>query len=135
METESFEHYDKNNSTLRGKTGDPLRDRISGLAFDHENNLWISNFGAPKPISVFTNTGDWVALDVDSGKDLRDVVVDQSGFKWFVIDREAEGFLVYDEGADLDDISDDRQRIVSKNNSELQSNKVNDIEVDLTGFG
>lgn len=125
--------YDQSNSTLAGKTGDETRERISGLAFDDQLNLWISNFGAPKPISVLTKEGEWISLNVNSGKDLRDVTVDQNGYKWFVIDREAEGLLVYDEGEDLNDPSDDRQRIISKNNSSLQSNKVNAIGVDLDG--
>ena len=133
LNEESFTLYNQTNSTLAGKTGDPLRERISGLAFDDDSNLWISNFGAPKPISVLSPDGNWVSLDVDSGKDLRDVTIDENGYKWFIIDREAEGFLIYDEGEDLESTLDDRQRIVSKGNSSLESNKVNAIEVDLNG--
>jgi sugar lactone lactonase YvrE len=133
LETDEIKLYDDSNSTLRGKTGDPLRDRVSGLAFDTRQNLWISNFGAPRPVSVLTQEGEWIALDVQSGKDLRDVVIDGNGYKWFIVDREAEGLLVFDEGGNLADQSDDRQRIISKNNSVLQSNKVNAIEVDLNG--
>ena len=133
LEDDAFTLFDQSNSTLAGKTGDPLRARISGLAFDENNDLWISNFGAPQPISVFREDGSWVSLDVDSGKDLRDVTIDQNGYKWFIIDREAEGFLIYDEGSDLENPLDDRQRIVSKSNSALESNKVNAIEVDLNG--
>lgn len=133
LENDEMYLYDDSNSTLQGKTGDPLRDRVSGLAFDAQNNLWISNFGAPKPISVFSAEGEWTAFDVESGKDLRDVSIDENGYKWFIIDREAEGFLVYDSGEDLNSSADDRQRIISKSNSELQSNEVNAIEVDLNG--
>jgi len=129
----SIQYFDKGNSTLAGKSGDETRERISGLALDNKNNLWISNFGAPKPVSVYTKNGEWQSLNVNSSKDLRDVVIDQNGYKWFIIDREAEGILVYDEGPDLFDPSDDRQRIISKNNSSLESNKVNAIEVDLDG--
>lgn len=130
---ESMYFFDQENSTLAGKTGDETRERISGLAFDQEQNLWISNFGAPRPISVYTHEGTWLSFDVKSGKDLRDVAIDRYGYKWFIIDREAEGILIYDEGEDLEDPSDDRQRIITKDNSELESNKVNAIEVDLDG--
>jgi hypothetical protein len=133
LETDAMMLYDDTNSTLQGKTGDPLRDRVSGLAFDEDNNLWISNFGAPKPISVYSADGEWTAFDVQSGKDLRDVSIDNNNYKWFIIDREAEGLLIYDSGDDLSSTADDRQRIVSKSNSELQSNEVNAIEVDLDG--
>lgn len=127
-----FTLYNDSNSTLANKTGDLTSIRVSGLAFDDNNNLWVSNFGAPQPISVLTVEGEWISMNVKSGKDLRDVEIDQNGYKWFIIDREAEGLLVYDEG-DLEDPLDDQQRIISKNNSELQSNKVNAIEVDLNG--
>jgi hypothetical protein len=103
------------------------------LAFDDQENLWISNFGAPKPIAVFTNNEEWYSFSVQSGKDLRDVTIDHYGNKWIIIDREAEGFLIYNEGNDLTNPIDDNQKIVSKNNSNLESNKVNAIEVDLEG--
>jgi len=131
-ENDEMAFYDQTNSTLRGKTGDESRERVSGMAFDQQMNLWVSNFGAPKPLSVFTSSGEWRSFNVQSGKDLRDISIDQSGNKWIIIDREAEGFLVIDEG-DLDDPSDDRQRVISKSNSNLQSNKINAIEVDLDG--
>jgi ligand-binding sensor domain-containing protein len=129
----SFKLFNQYNSTLEGKTGDTTRVRISGLATDREDNLWISNFGAPKPISVYTPEGEWVAMSVKSGKDLRDVAIDDYGNKWVVIDREVEGFLIFNEGDDLNSSADDRQRIVTRDNSNLESNAVNDIEVDLNG--
>ena len=130
---DSMQFFTQENSTLAGKTGDTSRERISGLALDRDQNLWISNFGAPQPISIFTKNGEWKAFNVDSGKDLRDIVIDHNGYKWVIIDRDAEGLLVFDEGADLNSSADDQQIILSKNNSNLQSNNVNAIEVDRDG--
>lgn len=128
-----MEYYNKNNSTLAGKPGDDANDRIAGLALDDQENLWISNFGAPKPISVFTKEGNWKAFNVISSQDLRDVIIDQNGVKWFIIDRDGDGLLLYDDNNTPMDESDDRQRIISKNNSNLQSNKVNAVKMDLDG--
>lgn len=126
-----MEYYNKTNSTLAGKPGDENNDRVAGLAMDKNGDLWISNFGAPKPISVFTKEGTWKSFNVSSNLDLRDVTIDENGVKWFIIDR--EGVLVYDDNGTLQDETDDRQRILSKSNTNLQSNKVNTIEMDLDG--
>ena len=131
--TGGMEYYNKTNSTLAGKPGDDGNDRISGLALDDEDNLWISNFGAHKPISVFTREGSWKALEVQSSLDLRDVIIDQNNVKWFIIDRDGDGVLLYDDHNTPLDESDDQQRILSKSNTNLQSNKVNALKMDLDG--
>jgi len=131
--TGGMEYYNKTNSTLAGKPGDDGNDRISGLALDDQDNLWISNFGALKPISVFTREGNWKAFDVQSSLDLRDVIIDQNNVKWFIIDRDGDGVLLFDDRNTPLDESDDQQRILSKSNTNLQSNKVNALKMDLDG--
>src|SRR6185503_11404899 len=54
----SFEIY-KQNSSIGQATFDPGSYRVSGLAFDKENNLWISNYGAAQNIVVRKNDGSW----------------------------------------------------------------------------
>ncbi|HAQ39045.1 MAG TPA: hypothetical protein DCQ58_11105 [Saprospirales bacterium] len=131
--TEEMAFYNKTNSTLAGKPGDDGNDRISGLALDDQDNLWISNFGALKPISVFSGEGTWKSFDVQSSLDLRDVIIDQNNVKWFIIDRDGDGVLLYDDRNTPMDESDDQQRILSKSNTNLQSNKVNALKMDLDG--
>lgn len=135
VEEDQINIYNKNNSILQGAQGDEGRVRISGLAFDEEDNLWMSNH-APvngKPIAVLKADGTWQSFNRVCGQDeLFQVDVDANGFKWFVIGDSQGGVLVFDEGA-MDDSSDDRCRMFSANNSNLPTNNTNCLVVDLEG--
>ncbi len=131
MDGEQFTFYDDSNSPLR--TGaDPERVRIGGLAFDEENNLWISNNSAINPIVVLKNDGTWQNDFITSSKGLRQVIIDQSGNKWFTIDGGSQGVLIFNEG-NLDDPNDDQTRVLTTSNSQLPINEVLSLEVDLDG--
>lgn len=130
---EEYKVYNETNSSLQGATGDELRERVSGLAFDTENNLWIANNTAPKPISVLKTDGTWQNFDVPSNKGLRNMVVDQVGYKWATIDGTGQGVLVFDDGGTIDVLGDDRYRVISSSNTELPDNNVLSIAVDLEG--
>ncbi|MFX9634848.1 hypothetical protein ABNJ30_20065, partial [Acinetobacter baumannii] len=39
--------YKQANSNLQAAIGDPNSYRVAGLAFDPDQHLWISNYGAP----------------------------------------------------------------------------------------
>ena len=136
-EDNSFTIYDQFNSSLGGTIGDEQRTRISGLAFDQDNNLWISNFGAERAVSVLTNEGETQSFDFSicgsSERQPTSVVVDDFGFKWFITSTASTGVIVLDTGPDITDTSDDRCRIFTSNNSQLPSNQVNAITVDLEG--
>lgn len=128
--------YDDSTSSLNNALGDVNRTRVSGLAFDGDNNLWVSNHSAARPFSVFTNEKEWISYDISSctnAKNLLSVAVDDFGYKWFVADGASAGVVVYDTGADLADTSDDRCRVFSTSNSALTTNTVNTVAVDLDG--
>jgi len=127
---ENFTAYTEENSSLQGATGDAARERVGGLAFDEENNLWMSNHLAPRPISVLKNDGSWKSFNVPS-KNLLQVAIDNNGYKWFVAAN--EGVLVFDDNGTIDDESDDRSRLFTPSNSELQTRVINCLEVDLDG--
>ena len=125
--------YSKNNSILQG-AGAAGADRtaIGGMAFDQDNNLWICNYGAGSPIAVLKADGTLRNFSAAPVNNLLQVVVDQNGYKWFVIGFNG-GVLVYDSGADLDNPSDDRYRLINSANSALPTNSVTTIGVDLEG--
>ena len=129
-----FMVYDENNSTLARSIADPNVTRIGGVAFDGEGNLWVSNHTAQNPISVLKPDGSWFNdfPKASPAEAIRQIVVDRNGYKWFIIDGESRGILVYDSGI-LEDPTDDRSRIITVSNTELPSNKVNCLEVDLDG--
>jgi ligand-binding sensor domain-containing protein len=109
--------------------------KISGLAFDPAGNLWISNYGAARAISVFKIDGTWENFSVPTGLTrITEVVVDRNGYKWFATKSQGSGsgILVFDEG-DLAVNGDERYTILTSNNSELPNNDVISLAVDLDG--
>lgn len=131
--TEEVFSYDQFNSGLDGTVGDEQRERIAGFAFDNDENLWISNFGAARPIVVFTKDRQWANFRVESDTKLVDIAIDNNNNKWFVVQGNSGGVLVYDSGNDVESTSDDEQVFLNISNSEITSNKVNAIAVDQEG--
>lgn len=126
--------YNETNSSLGNAVGDDQRTRVSGLAFDAENNLWISNHIAEKPISVLKTDGTWQNFDPPSCTQtaIHQMDIDENDFKWMVVGNTQGGVMVFDEG-DIDNDSDDRCRTFTENNSNLPTNNTNCLVVDLEG--
>ena len=130
---DSYTLYNQTNSTLRGSIGDPARERVSGLVFDEDENLWITAFNAPEPINILTPEGDWISHAVPSLGTLSDIIIDDAGFKWMPVQGSNGGILVYDSGDDLVNTSDDRFRLIQQNNSVMTTNIVRSVKVDREG--
>ena len=129
-----IKQYDDTNSSLGNAVGDASRTRVSGLAFDSENNLWISNHGSEQPISVLKADGTWQNFDPSScnQNEIHQIDIDENDFKWIVVGNSQGGVLVFDAG-DLDNPGDDRCRLFTASNSELPTNNTNCLTVDLEG--
>ncbi|MCZ2100529.1 MAG: hypothetical protein LC107_03215 [Chitinophagales bacterium] len=127
------EHWNKDNSILQKTIGDETRTRIAGLAFDSNENLWISNFGAEKPIAVLTKDQKWYNFSVPGNTNLHEISIDKRGNKWMPVYGPGNGVIVYHEGSDISKTSDDKVRNINKSNSEIAGNKVNCVAVDLDG--
>lgn len=125
--------FTKDNSILQdaGAAGE-TRTAISGMAFDADNNLWISNFSSSAPIAVLKADKTWKNFPAAPANAVMQVAVDQAGYKWFVLAFNA-GLMVFDSGADIDDPSDDRYKIITTANSVLPTNTINCVTVDLDG--
>ncbi len=133
-ETNELTLYNKENSSLQGTVGDEARERIAGLAFDRDENLWVTNIGAPEPISVLTPEGIWHSYEVNlSDKGLTEINVDENGYKWIVVFGNQGGVIIYSEEGTIADPTDDRQIFINQSNSELTTNTVNAIITDLDG--
>ncbi|MBI5916439.1 MAG: hypothetical protein HY842_13765 [Bacteroidetes bacterium] len=134
-QTGEFEVFNETNSTLQGATGDNERTRVTGLAFDRDNNLWMCNNNAPKPLSVLTNSGEWYAfgLPCTLEKSVWRVVVDALGYKWIMPAANSIGVIVFDEGDDFANTSDDRCVVLNTSNSVLPTNEITSMEVDREG--
>src|SRR4030095_12117761 len=82
----SFEIF-KQNSPIGQAIFDPGSYRVSGLAFDKENNLWISNYGAAQNIVVRKNDGTWrtfVQPFALSENAVSQITIDDEDQKWIV---------------------------------------------------
>lgn len=125
--------YNQNNSILQnaGASG-ANRTAISGLAYDDDGNLWISNYDAAAPIAVLKKDGTLRNFSASPTNNLMQVAVDRNGYKWFVVAFNG-GVLVYDSGSDIDSPGDDRYRLITSSNSVMPTNNVNCIAVDLEG--
>ena len=124
--------FAQENSSIGGTVGDPGRERISGLEFDINGNLWVSNYLAANPLSVYTDDGQWKNFNF-SHTTLTQIAIDRNGYKWIVVQGNAAGLLVLDSGVDPIDQGDDRSAILSSSNSALPTNSVNCVEADLDG--
>ncbi len=131
VETQELTLYNEQNSELDFLVGD-RRVRISGLAFDNDNNLWISNFGAPEPLVVMTPDGEWFDFNIP-GTDTRftDIAIDDSGIVWVTVGGSQGGLALLDPGESLGDPAN--TRIVNRNNSVIESTTVNTVRKDEDG--
>ena len=102
--------YDNTNSSLQTIPIGDIYYRLGGCVFDLGNNLWISNSGVPKPISVKKADGTWKSFDLD-GKlkvdALGRIINTKHDHKW-VICPLGHGLFAFDVNGSIDDISDDR---------------------------
>jgi sugar lactone lactonase YvrE len=132
---DTYTVYNDTNSSLQAAVGDPLRERIAGLAFDDENNLWVSNYLAEEPLSVFKADGTWksFSLPCTNITNLSQIVVDDRGYKWIMLYSKSAGVVVYDDQGTIDDVSDDRCVQLGASNTAIPSNSVNCLAVDKEG--
>ncbi|MFN8320373.1 MAG: hypothetical protein U0V54_13220 [Saprospiraceae bacterium] len=119
-------------SSLQAMVGAPTQVRVSHLQFDEQGNLWVANFGAPRPISVFTKDQKWFSFASPGPTFLTRINIDQRGYKWFATTGSAPGVVVFDDNQTPDDATDDQIRSINSTNS-LISAQVNSIETDLNG--
>jgi TSS9, PorZ, N-terminal beta-propeller domain/Two component regulator propeller len=133
----SFEVF-KQNSPISQATFDPGSYRVSGLAFDKENNLWVSNYGAAQNILVRKNDGSWktfappFALNENA---VSQIIVDEEGQKW-IVSPKGNGLIVFNDNKTIDNAADDKWRLYRSGAGigNLPSNNVLSIAKDKNGF-
>jgi Two component regulator propeller len=133
----SFEIF-KQNSPISQAIFDPGSYRVSGLAFDKENNLWISNYGAAQNIVVRKNDGTWktfappFALVENAASQ---IIVDDKDQKWIVSPR-GNGLIVFNDNNSIDNATDDKWKHYRSGAGigNLPTNNVLSIAKDKNGF-
>lgn len=130
-----IKHYTSKNSTLQTAIGDNEATRIGGIAFDKKGTLWVSNNSAQQPISALTSDGKWHVMGsaYPNAQIYRVIIDPTTSYKWFIIGKGNPSIIVYDEGKNIDDESDDRSIVLNSTNTQLPGSRVNWIEPDLDG--
>lgn len=118
--------------------GDPGSYRVAGLAFDAENNLWISNFGSSQQLKVRKSDGNWRGFTVPPplyDNALSQIIIDNNNYKWIVAPL-GNGLVCFDHGNSIDNTGDDRWKrfAAGAGNGNLPNNEVLCIDKDRNGF-
>ncbi len=118
--------------------GDPNNYRVGGLAFDAENNLWISNFAGSNNFLVKKADGNWRSFRVPyliSDNMVGAIVIDDANQKWIQVPQ-GNGLLCFNHGSSIDNTGDDRWKWfqTGRGNGNLPSNFVNCMAKDKDGF-
>jgi hypothetical protein len=128
----------KQDSPLEPMPGDPGSYRVSGLAFDLEHNLWISNFGANHPLHVLKNDGSWQSFTIPVSLNLNAVgriIIDDASQKWIQAPL-GNGLLLFSDNNTIDNTSDDKWKLfkAGAGSGNLPSNDVTSLAKDKYGF-
>jgi len=128
----------KQQSLLQPAIGDPGSYRVGGLATDLQNNVWISNYGAPQNIIVKKADGVWKRFSIPFfhlENAVGGITIDDYDQKW-IISPKGNGLFMFNSGASIDNNGDDRWRFFrkGKGNGNLPSSNVFCTVVDKNGF-
>ena len=128
----------RENSFVDPSLSKPDQYRVAGLAFDRENNLWISNYGAAQNLIVRKPDGSSYKFSIPfahTGNALSRIVIDDANQKWMV-SPEGNGLFCFNHGSSVENTGDDRWKYfrAGPGNGNLPDNNVLCINKDKNGF-
>ena len=137
-ESQTPKIYKKSNSSLQPAIGDPTSYRVSGLAFDQNNNLWISNYGAIQNLQVRKSDSTWKSFTIPFAiqeNAVGQLLVDDINQLW-IVSPKGNGLFCFSYGQGIDNIQDDKWKFYRQGNGNgnLPSNTVLSILKDKNGF-
>lgn len=105
------------NSLFELTSNTTLDTRISAIAKDRYNNLWMCNAGANRQIKLLKNTGEWrdYAVPFNFGL-MKKIVIDQNDQIWAPLRTTGSGLLVWSYNQTIDDPSDDVSKVLYTGN-------------------
>ncbi|NII24023.1 hypothetical protein HB364_02950 [Pseudoflavitalea sp. X16] len=128
----------KQNAPLLPAYFAPGSYRVSGLAFDTDNNLWIANYGGLQPIAVRKQDGTWrnffIPYSVPENA-VSQIVIDDVNQKW-IVSPKGNGLFCFHHGQTIDNPGDDQWKWyrAGRGNGNLPDNEVLSIAKDKNGF-
>lgn len=120
--------FKQNNSSLQAAIGDPGNIRVSGLAFDRNNHLWISNYGAPQALKLKTKEDKWVGFSIPFNlieNATAQIIADDFEQLW-IQSPKGNGLILYKYGNNIETTGDDQWKLFKQGvgNGNLPSNNV-----------
>lgn len=128
----------KQNTGLQPALQYPGNYRVSGLAVDQEQQLWIANYGAQQPLVMRKKDGNWRSFFVPYAipeNAVGPLIVDERDQKW-IIAPGGNGLLCFNHGQSVDNTGDDRWKWYrsGRGNGNLPDNQVLSVASDKNGF-
>jgi len=110
--------------------------RVGGVAFDRDNNLWVTNDLAPNILSMRKSTGEWKSYNMgDKGTaiDVGGIVIDNENQKWMQLRDLA--LFVFNDNNTPDNTSDDKKQKLTSTagNGNLPGSAIMSMAVDREG--
>lgn len=127
--------FDETNSSLGFSVTNPDRIRVADLFLDNQENLWVANHDAIRPLSVMTPSGDWRNFSISVSPRIEKLVVDEYQNIWMAI---AERGLYIFRPNDWDDEQDDESRLIipqpdDGSGTGFDNARINEIAMDKNG--
>ena len=117
---------------------DPLAHRVTGLAADADNNLWISNSGVENQLVLRYPDASYRKFKIPftlNGDTVGRILLDEHNQKW-ILSPGGNGLLCFNHGLTIDNTGDDQWRLyrAGAGNGNLPSNEVLSFAIDDFGF-
>ncbi|MFY7900247.1 MAG: two-component regulator propeller domain-containing protein, partial [Chitinophagaceae bacterium] len=132
--------FKQHNSSLQNATvlGNTNNCNVSGLAFDQNKHLWISNYGAIKNLSVRKKDGSFQSFTIPfihTENAVADILVDDANQIW-ILSPKGNGIFCFNYNNTIEVLSDDKWRLyqTGQNRGNLPSNNVHCFAKDKDGF-
>jgi hypothetical protein len=115
--------------------------RTYGLDYDSDGNLWVTNTGVAKPISVLKKDGKWKSFSFDGSLAkysatgyFGHILCTSWGDKW-CITRNPNGIFIFNDNNTIDNESDDQYKFITIGNLEgaATSSELNGLVEDKDG--
>lgn len=112
--------------------------QVSGLAFDSQQQLWVTNFGGSPSLHVRKPDGSWRSFTVPfplQNNAVGSILIDDYNQLWIQAPL-SQGLLVYSPGPSVDNPSDDRWKWLrtGTGNGNLPDNNVTSLVKDKNGL-
>lgn len=132
-ENDQLKNY-KNPYLEYNNQGDSSSYRVTDLALDAEQNLWITQSTVSKALRVKTAAGQWHSFNVGTGH-AASLMIDDYGQKWMSAEYTEGGLIIFNDNGTIDDPNDDRTVRLRRGegNGNLSSNTVYSIAKDKNG--